>query len=58
MNGFIFEFKEKCDTNFINNFKLIEKEIDKIKYKKDNENKMTDSQIKDLIVKKNKKRRA
>ena len=35
-------------------FKLIEKEIDKIKYKKDNENKMTDSKIKDLIVKKNK----
>ena len=26
MNGFIFEFKEKCDTNFINNFKLIEKD--------------------------------
>ena len=26
MNGFLFEFKEKCDTNFINNFKLIEKD--------------------------------
>ena len=26
MNGFVFEFKEKCDTNFINNFKLIEKD--------------------------------
>ena len=25
MNGFIFEFKEKCETNFISNFKLIEK---------------------------------
>ena len=26
MNGFLFEFKEKCDTNFINNFKLIDKD--------------------------------
>ena len=34
--------------------KLIEKEIDKIKYNKNNENKVANSKIKDLIVKKNK----
>jgi len=27
LNGFIYEFKERCDLNFIANFKLIEKSI-------------------------------
>ena len=35
--------------------KLIEKEIDKIKFNKDNENKIPKNKIKDLIVKKNSK---
>ena len=34
--------------------KLVEKEIDKIKYNKNNENKIEDNKIKDLIMKKNK----